>query len=208
MQIIQNMKSFLKTIENIGGDARELRVDKLAEEQEIVQVEKDLGVSIPIELRNAMLQFSSHLEFKWFLNDSIKIPQKFNEIFCGEIHWGLDMTSSFMQNYRGWIKEVFPNPEDPYDIVWHNKFPFQEVGNGDFLSIDSFGKVIYLSHDDGEGHGFIMANSFYSLLENWLPLGCPGGEDWQWLPFTNNMTTPIDPNSSNGKEWLSMIGIK
>jgi hypothetical protein len=30
--------------------------------------------------------------------------------------------------------------------------PFQEVGNGDYLSIALDGKFVYLSHDDGEGH--------------------------------------------------------
>ena len=79
--------------------------------------------------------------------------------------------TDFNESKDGWIKEVFPNLEDEYDNVWHDKFVFQEVGNGDYLSIDltpsNSGKVIYLSHDDGEGYGFVMANSFTALLNNW-----------------------------------------
>lgn len=205
MQLIQELTSFLASIKDIGGDARDLRIDPPASEEEVCRVEKELGVSIPPELRRMMLLVSSHLEFKWFLPDSFELPQELRQIFCGEIHWGLDLTANFLEGYQGWIKEVFPNKEDPYDAVWHNKFPFQEVGNGDYLSIAPDGKVVYLSHDDGEGHGYIMADSFMDLIERWVPLGCPGGEDWQWLPFTHEMTTPIDPRCDNALKWKSLL---
>jgi hypothetical protein len=205
MQIIQSMTIFLNKIRNLGGDACELRIDPPSTDKAVLQVEKELRMSIPSELRNTMLSFSSHLEFKWFLNDAVELPAEFRELFCGEIHWGLDLIGNYMKTYNGWVKEVFPNPENSYDAVWHNKFPFQQAGNGDFLSIDSVGKVVYLSHDDGEGHGYVMANSFSEFLDNWIPLGCPGGEDWQWLPFTNGMTTPIDWKSQNGQKWVALI---
>jgi hypothetical protein len=95
--------------------------------------------------------------------------------------------------------------------VWHNKFAFQDVGNGDYLSIDlapdNLGKIVYLSHDDGEGHGFVMANSFYDLLSNWTKLGCVGGEDWQWLPFCKDKTSGIDPTCSNAHLWYKTVGL-
>ncbi|MBO9701771.1 MAG: hypothetical protein J7604_16310 [Sporocytophaga sp.] len=49
---------------------------------------------------------------------------------------------------------------------------------------NNYGKIVYLGHDDGEGHGYIMANSFSDLLNKWTKLGCVGGEDWQWLPLS------------------------
>jgi len=32
------------------------------------------------------------------------------------------------------------------------------------------------------------------FLRRWTPLGCPGPEDWQWLPFTSKGTTMLDPD--------------
>ncbi|OQP57933.1 hypothetical protein A3860_39750 [Niastella vici] len=116
------------------------------------------------------------------------------------------------QNKDGWVKEVFPDPENDYNKVWHNKFVFQEVGNGDYISIDlspdKYGKIIYLSHDDGEGHGYVMADSFSELLSNWAQLGFVGGEDWQWLPFCKDKTSGIDPSCSNALLWQHTIGLR
>lgn len=88
---------------------------------------------------------------------------------------------------------MFPNANDPYDVVWHNKAAFYDVGNGDYLAFDlaeaQHGSVVYLSHDDGQGHGYVLAADFADLLERWVPIACTGGEDWQWLPFTAAPTT-------------------
>lgn len=206
MGLIQSLQTFLKTIKLTGGDARALRIEPPATEDEIQQVEQHLDIEIPSQLRHAMLHISSHMEFKWFLDNDFKLPQELSGIFCGELHWGLDLVENFLGGYQGWIDEVFTNPDDPYDAVWYDKFPFQEVGNGDYLSIDRDGKVIYLSHDDGEGHGYIMADSFDDLLTRWVPLGCVGAEDWQWSAFTNGMTTKIDPHCAAASTWKSLLG--
>ncbi|RZJ57285.1 MAG: SMI1/KNR4 family protein [Hymenobacter sp.] len=111
----------------------------------------------------------------------------------------------------GWVNEVFSNPSDEYDKVWHNKLVFQEVRNGDYLAIDlniiSYGKIIYLSHDDGGGHGYVMADSFTELLSKWSVLGCVGAEDWQWLPFCEDKYSGIDPNCENAQLWKQTLGL-
>jgi len=53
-----------------------------------------------------------------------------------------------------------------------------------------------------------MANSFYELLENWIKLGCVGGEDWQWLPFCEGKTSGIDPDCDNARLWYKTIGLE
>jgi hypothetical protein len=206
MELIHDLQGFLDTIKLIGGDARTLRADPPATEAEVAAVEHRLSTAIPAELRTAMRTVSAHLEFKWFLKKAVVLPPALRSIFCGEIHWGLDLTPAFLATYHNWIDKVFPNPEDPYDVIWHNKFPFLEVGNGDFISIASDGRIVYLSHDDGEGHGYVMADSLSDLLQRWVPLGCAGGDDWQWLPFTNGRTTRIDPACEAAHVWKSILG--
>jgi pimeloyl-ACP methyl ester carboxylesterase len=112
---------------------------------------------------------------------------------------------------RSWVEEVFPDPSDPYDAVWHDKLAYADVGNGDLLALDlgreANGAVVYLSHDDGEGHGYRLASDFADLLRRWVPLACAGGEDWQWLPFTTSPTSEIDPNGANGLLWRNALGL-
>jgi len=206
------LESFLIQIKILGGNSREFIFEDPANKKEIEQVEKELGYQLPNGFKQALLTISSHCEFSWFLPDKFPLPKELRQIFCGDLHWGIDYIVEFNESKDGWIRNVFPNIDNEYDQVWHNKFVFQEVGNGGYLSIDltegNYGKIIYLSHDDGEGHGYIMANSFSELIQNWSLIGCVGPEDWQWLPFCNNRSEGIDPNCPNAQLWRQTIGIE
>ncbi len=87
-----------------------------------------------------------------------------------------------------------------------------EVGNGDYLALaldeDAHGRVVYLSHDDGEGHDRTMATSFEDLLIRWIPLACPGAEDWQWLPFCARSDGGLDHSSAIAREWTALVHLK
>jgi hypothetical protein len=203
------LESFLRRIEAIGGDTKPLIFASAAFEVEVLDIEQKLGFRLPADFRDTLLTISSHCEFRWFLPDEFELPHPLRQVFSGELHWSLELLWQFNEAKEGWIREVFSNPEDAYDMVWYNKFVFQEVGNGDFIAIDllpdSYGKVVYLSHDDGEGHGYVMANSFQVLLANWVELGCIGAEDWQWLPFCENKFSGIDQSSENALLWKQVI---
>jgi cell wall assembly regulator SMI1 len=205
----ERLTKILQQIEKLGGDARPLIFEAPVSFDDIYVIEQQLNYKIPDDFKNALLTLSSHCEFKWFLPDNFQLPNELKQIFSGELHWGIDFILDFNESKDGWIKEVFPAPENEYDRIWHNKFVFQEVGNGDYISVDlspeTYGKVIYLSHDDGEGHGYIMANSFSELLNNWTQLGCVGGEDWQWLPFCEDTKSGIDPTCANALLWRQTI---
>jgi hypothetical protein len=205
----EKLESFLKIIEAIGGNTKPLVFTSVASEAEVLDIEQKLGFRLPAEFRDILLTVSSHCEFRWFLPDEFELPPVLRQLFSGELHWSIELLWQFNEAREGWIREVFSNPEDEYDKVWYNKFVFQEVGNGDFIAIDllpmSYGKVVYLSHDDGEGNGYVMANSFKALLTDWVELGCVGGEDWQWLPFCENKLAGIDPNSENALLWKQVI---
>lgn len=40
------------------------------------------------------------------------------------------------------------------------------------------------------------------------PLGCPGPEDWQWLPFTSKGTTMLDPDGEAARAWRETVGLE
>lgn len=161
-----------------------------------------------------LLEFSSHLEFYWNIYDEekeiLKRPEELSNIFSGNLHFGLKLLPVFEESRKDWIKICYPDYTNPYDKIYHNKLAFYEVGNGDLLAIDlekeSYGNIVYLSHDGDEMHGYVMAHSFIELLEEWTKLGCVGGECWQWETFTNNQTGPIGSECANAKFWLKTIG--
>lgn len=158
----ETLQLLLDQMNRIGADTRELVFEPPATIEQVIEVEDKLGYSIPQDFRNVLLRTSAHCEFRWFLPNDFRLPDEFRQLFSGELHWGITFILDFNYGKDEWVKNVFPSPVDAYDQVWHHKFVFQEVGNGDYLSIDlnpdSYGKIIYLSHDDGEGHGYVMAN--------------------------------------------------
>ena len=205
----RRLRALHRHMASLEFDVRDLIFGEPAKEDEILRVERDLGLSLPPSFKSILTEVSKHVEFRWFTPDGFDFPDPFVSNFSGDIHWSLDLLKTFQEGRAGWIESVFPNPDDPYDAVWHNKLPFFEVGNGDQIAIDlrpdNYEQIVYLSHDDGEGHGHVLASNFHDLLLRSVPLACPGGEDWQWKEFTNNLSTPIDPECENALAWKGLL---
>jgi hypothetical protein len=194
-----------------GGEVQELRVDPPALESEVVAVEKELGQPIPEGMRSVLLGFSRHVEVRWFLPEDLDPPKPFNQIFGGECYWDLNELVSREENRLSWVKECFPNPADSYDAVWHEKLGFASVGNGDVIAFDLRAEgqpVVYLSHDDGEGHGQVMGGDFVSFIDQHSRVGCPGLEDWQWLPFCDSTFKGINGDGESARTWRQWFGLE
>jgi hypothetical protein len=209
--LLQQLTQLQQQLGSRGFDVRRLVFEPPATEEQVVLLERALGLRLPPSFRRVLLNISSHVEFRWFMPDELKLPDPFGSNFSGDLHWSLDFTLQFEKNRMGWIENVFPNRDDPYDAVWWDKLAFYEIGNGDLLAIDlakaTYERIVYLSHDDGQGHGYALAENFEDLLARWVPLACAGGEDWQWLPFATNRASLLDPACENASRWRSLIGI-
>ena len=210
---INELKKFQKGIENIGGHIRETKIEAPAKGEEILEVEKKLGYSLPKDFRDVLLNYSSHFEYFWSTykdpeEEQIEFPEKFCAIFAGNLHWGLDLLLDFEKSRKDWVDVCFPDYNNEYDKVWHNKLAFYKVANGDYFAIElekeNYGKIVYLSHDGGDGHGHYLADNFKELLNNWSKVGCVGGDDWQWEPFYTE-GKGIDPECENAKLWREYI---
>ena len=210
---IKELEKFQKGIENIGGHCRETIIEAPAKEEEILEVEKKLGYSLPEDFRDILLNYSSHFEYYWTSdresdNRIIELPNNLKSIFGTNLHWGLDLLLDFEDGRKNWIDICFLDYNDEYDKVWYNKLPFYDSGNGDYIAIElekeKYGKIVYLSHDGGDGHGYYLANNFKDLLNNWSKVGCVGGEDWQWEPFYTE-GKGIDSECENAKLWREYI---
>ena len=206
---------FLEKIEDLGGEVEPLTIEKPATEEEIKAVEAKLGYTLPPHFREVLLENTAHLEFWWDIDDiideeDISLPDKLAEIFRGKLLFGLDLLLDYEEDRQDWEGDAYPNSDKEYDRVWHNKMSFFQVGNGDYIAIElepeNYGKVVYLSHDGSENHGFYIADNFKEFLMNYAAVGCTGGEDWQWEPFYSK-SKGIDPTSKNAKTWYKVLGI-
>ena len=206
---------FLEKIEDLGGETDPLTIEKPATEEEIKAVEAQLGYTLPSHFREVLLENTAHLDFYWDINDimdegDISLPDKLVEIFRGQLLFGLDLLLDYEDDRKGWVKEVYPDYNNEYDRVWHNKMSFHQVGNGDYIAIElepeNYGKVVYLSHDGSENHGLYIASNFKEFLMNYAAIGCIGGEDWQWEPFYT-AGKGIDPTSENAQAWYKVLEI-
>nr|WP_247739029.1 SMI1/KNR4 family protein [Bacillus sp. 165] len=208
----ERIETIISRIQQLGGDVREVVIDEPASLEQILQTEEHLGVKLPASFKKVITEFSGIFNLRWFLPDNIELPIEFRGIFCGTPHWSLEYLPQFEEDRKGWIDNVFPNPEDEYDVVWHNKLAFCEVGNGDYLAFDmkdnTDAPIVYLSHDDGEGHGYKIANNFIEFIENWSRLGFVGCEDWQWLPFTTSSISGINPDGEAAKRFRTCLGLE
>ena len=226
---------FLKKIEDLGGETDPLAIEKPATEEEIKAVEAKLGYTLPSHFREVLLENTAHLEFYWNIctdededyededdenyeddedyedeENGFFLPDELTEISSGELLFGLDLLLGYEESRKGWEEDVYPDYNNEYDRIWHNKMAFHQVGNGDYIAIElepeNYGKVVYLSHDGSENHGLYIADNFKEFLMNYAAVGCTGGEDWQWEPFYTK-GKGIDPTSKNAKIWYKVLGI-
>ena len=95
----------------------------------------------------------------------------------------------------------------------NTKLGFMNVPNGDVIAFDMKESeinpsVVYLSHDDGEGHGYMLGKDFNTYLEQLLLVGACGNEDWQMLPFCLDAQSEIVSDCENAKEYRKLIGLQ
>lgn len=177
---------------------------------EVERVEGALRRRLPRALRDVVLEYSRRVCVQWQLREHTGPPQEFRAIFAGECRWDLEALPDLVVQHQDWLDNCFSDPTDDYGSVWYGKLPFLVVGNGDMVAIalDEPGEpVVYLSHDDGEGHGYRLGSDFVDYVERLSILDCPGAEDWQWLPFVSGPESGLMPESENGIKWRSWFGL-
>ncbi|WP_010268458.1 SMI1/KNR4 family protein, partial [Paenibacillus senegalensis] len=107
-------------IRQLGGDVPEVTVDRPATADEITLAEQTLGLVLPQHFKEVLLEFSGNFSFRWFLPDGLEPPTEFRGIFSGQLHWSLELLPQMEEGRAGWIENVFPDPANAYDAVWHN----------------------------------------------------------------------------------------
>lgn len=197
--------------ESIGAET-ELVVEKPASIEEVEEVENRMKRKIPLQIRDFFLRYSKRCEFSAWLPDDFELPDELDEIFSAAFLISLEELEDAENARDGWVGNCFNNEEDEYDAVWQHKLGFMNVTNGDVIAFDvkeneTNPPVVYLSHDDGEGHGYILGKDFNTYFEQLLLVGACGNEDWQMLPFCLDPQSGIISDCENAKEYRRIIGL-
>jgi len=157
-----------------------------------------IGNRIPSGIRD-LLRLVGAAAFSWKLDESPG-PE------WGAVEWSPAMISAAEYERLDWVATAFPDATDPYDAVWHGTFALLAVRNGDCIAVDLKAPgepVVYLSHDDGDGHGMRLGDSAVDFVRRWSMLGCPGPEDWELIEFMHGGI--LDPDSPAGFEWRAWL---
>ena len=198
--------------DKIGAET-ELMVDAPADIAEVEAIENRLERKLPLQIRNFFLQYSKKCRFSAYLPEDFELPSELDEIFCAEFLISLEEFVDAENLRKDYAEGCFVNENDAYDAVWHHKLGFMRVPNGDVIAFDvnkneTNPPVVYLSHDDGEGHGYILGSDFDTYFEQLLLVGACGNEDWQMIPFCPDTQSGIVSNCDNAKNYRRIIDLQ
>ena len=211
MKFKQQLEDLKNVYESIC-ESVDLVLEDPASEAEIIRVEKQIGKILPGEIKDFFRKFSRNCEFSAYLPSDLELPEELSEVFSACFRIGLEEVAAAEEARMNWQTECFTNKQDEYDRVWYDKLGIMTVGNGDVIALDigidkENPPVVYLSHDDGEGHGYILGNTFAGYLEALLSVGACGNEDWQMIPFCEDRMSGIDPRCKNAEAYREIIGL-
>lgn len=194
-----------------GFEVEPAIVEPPASESDVRAVESELGFELPRSFRSALMTISASVSWSWlWLWSRSEPPARFSSVDGGELRWSLSELIEDHRYYLDWVREVYPEPDRPYDAVWHGKLGFHPMPDGDCLGVDldpgRSGAIVFLSHDGSDGHGYVLADSLAELLDRWVPLACPDGD--AWLAFVPWDHGPIDPTCANASTWRQLLGLR
>lgn len=181
-----------------------------ASEREVEDLEAKLRRKLPRSLKNFFMGFSRELRLNAFLPDDFTLPDGLRGIFSASFLFSLQEVENAEESRKSWASQCFTDPNHAYDRVWHGKLGLMTVPNGDVIALDTASDendppVVYLSHDDGDSHGYVLGKTLDAYLERLLLVGGCGNEEWQMAPFLDNAVDGLNPDCENARAYREII---
>lgn len=200
-----------RVLEPVAEDFWPLEVRPPVTPAECAEIEAALGRPLPASLRRFALEEASAIEFGWHLpDDGDQSPWQGPP--WGGMEFDIFDLPHAEEHRRGWVAQVFPNRDDPYDARWHDALALYSISNGDMIAIDftephADPPVVYLSHEGGSGHGVRLGHTFADFLVRFTRLGCPGPEDWEIEPLLTGTPPMLDPSCAAARRWRTRFNL-
>ncbi|HUQ07098.1 MAG TPA: SMI1/KNR4 family protein [Kofleriaceae bacterium] len=193
------------------GGAGDVTMGRTLRADELATIERELGFVIPKSLAELFTGIAANAEMSWRLPEECIPPSPFKELQWGACAWDARRIPELERCRRGWVEQVFSDPDDDYALVWRNKLAICDVPNGDLIAVDlartDVAPVVYLSHDDGEGHGRVLGHSVLDFIDRWTLLGCVGPEEWLMMPFLRPDKPYLDPVGERAQQWRAWLDL-
>lgn len=184
-----------------------------ADEEQLAALEERVG-PLPPALRQALGEFSRSavlkVDFSTAAQEHLPLTAQLRKALSGaRLVLSLDEIAQAEALRRDLAENIFTRG-DAYDEVWQDKLAFMRAAGDDLLAIDpqdGAGAVVYLSANEGPGHGVRLADDFADFLDRYLVIGAVGPEDRQWLPFCGEDGAGLQPDSENAYLFREAIGL-
>lgn len=86
---IERWQQLAKNLKRQGAFVQPSDIQPVATEQELQQVEAQLGIQIPSEFRQVLQKCSQQVDVYWTLPDEVIIPSELTDIPSGDFGWSL-----------------------------------------------------------------------------------------------------------------------
>jgi hypothetical protein len=177
-----------------------------ASEAKVRDVEAQLGFGIPSSFRRVLTGYASALSIAWQLPDDGEPSDSLPDIYAGELFWDLHNLPALEKRRSEWARNVFPDPNRAYDRVWYRKLAFKvEPDDGNLVTIDlefDDGPVVYVDHEDGPYHGWLLGRNFEDYVDRMSLVGCP----LEYV-FSKREDEYPDPYSKEARNWRAWFGL-
>lgn len=203
-------KAAVRASERRGGTGS-VRVGRALKRAELAGIEAELGFALPGSLVDLFTGVAADVDVSWSLPEDCELPAQFKELAWGGCAWDARRLPELERSRREWVEAVFPDRDNEYDRVWWDKVAIIDAPNGDLIAVDisraNRAPVVYLSHDDGEGHGRVLGHSVLDFIDRWTLVGCVGPESWPMKPFLNPDRPYLDIIGDTAHAWRAWFGL-
>lgn len=184
----QQWKQLLSQLEHKGADTAMLWHEP-ATDKEIADIEHNLEIILPEELRNLLQYGGKTVMVYWNIPYARVAPFELS----GDLGWSIENIE-------------FPDFGDDEQANQKRYLCFHRAGNGDELLLDLQSNpqrpmVFHWGHETDELR--LLAVSLTDFLHKVTELGCVGAEEWQYTPFIDNCGLNLfGKPAEQWKQWL------
>ncbi|WP_411343351.1 SMI1/KNR4 family protein [Paenibacillus sp. WLX1005] len=162
----------------------------VADLQQVEQVEQQLDITLPTELRELLLTGASEVSVIWYVPSEQMVPFG----LTGDVGWSLEA----LDFVEMWSEDAESPEQRRYLTFYH-------AGNGDRLVLDlsDVERPAVLSWDHETGEFRLLAGSLTAFLERITALYGIGAEHWQYEHFIDHGGLNIHhPQAQRWQQWM------
>lgn len=178
---IERWQQLAKNLKRQGAFVQPIDIQPVATEQELQQVEAQLGIQIPSEFRQVLQKCSQQVDVYWTLPDEVIIPSELTDIPSGDFGWSL--------------ANLYVPDEQLY-------LQFHSARNGDAVLIKLEDATIWCWSHEEDQYDYLATN-FQSYVDAITTLGCIGIDCGQHRQFCD--TTGLNLQLTSSQIWLDWL---